>query len=953
MTSGEETQLLVPPPAAAKDEEDSSEALNKLKFHTKKMNWNLKILKDQLTGLEDSGNSLSRQMASMYRTFQEMKEAGEISDVEIEIDEEELSSPNSRISDTTGIGSYDRSFSADDAMDTEDELEDFSDLDTDSTASSGQRKKHGYNQMSRDPSDTCNEKRKRLTHRIKRQSSDVKSDSDSECDNDQCSCCMSRSSFGSVTPSKRYYFEDRSRADDTSSSSCSDYEEPIKRNTMPLHERHSPFYNPGDGNSSSEEEDICKDNMDNLLTPHGVTKEFSDRDSETSLQKRLSPLGCESPKHYDSHGNVVSVPSENESDDKSLEDKVKELTVELEHCKEEISKRTQMRKLSKDSISLEQDIIVGLVENGNKSDNEADLSLKSDSSLNSVNISDKRKLFEKEIQKEAEQRTKRPLKRKDSIGNAMMDKLKAQFESSDAKTSGTALRENLGAKGRRDSIKDKIKIIENKVQEESDDSSTLKSTSESRALQKKLEASKKVSNALKQVFEKDLNQNHVSPKSTLKQTKTKEKKCADQGKLLSVPSVDKHSKKTNKKNNESKGDIATKPSGGKSSLPRPMASKDTIQPGDETPDVDYEKRDKVAAKKKFKELQNMWQPKLVVNASGKQTKPELQKRIQRLQKAALNTGHSSIPKGSKRAVSRAVIHMNKKEKNDPKTMEFNSESGEVIIGQTTETDKDGYKTVKLRGNGLVVTLKINPNGKNTKSADVKVCPSCHKHNEKGSKKAASDEMRLVVPQTKQRIELGDEVHIVVPQNITNHGTTKTQVAQPQRKISPYTPQQERVVPHIPQQTRVIPIQRLAQVPVSPTSTRNQNIFPQAANMHRRVSVPARMNDTKVPVRKMSTSSITTYVNGSDAPVQPGQRYITVTPSESYSNQSSAPRIVVKNHQMDTQTGQQRITVIPIQTAGQTPRFQLKSVSGGGGTVRMQQAKSTTKYRIINTRQDST
>ncbi|XP_033114553.1 uncharacterized protein LOC117115022 [Anneissia japonica] len=910
MTSQEGTQLLVPPPN--KDEEDSSEALNKLKFHTKKMNWNLKILKDQLTGLEASGNSLSRQMASMYRTFQEMKEAGEISDVEIEIDEDELS-PNSRMSDTTGFGSYDglTSYSADDAMDTEDELEEYSDLETDSTTSSGQRKKKLYSQISVERPDNVNEKRKRLTHR-KRQSSEIQceSDTDSECENGQCSCCMSRSSFGSVTPSKRYYFEDRSRADDTSSSSCSDYEEPIKRNAMPLHERHSPFYIPGQGNSSSEEEDMCQEDMQCLLTPNDITKDCRDGDSEGSLQKRLSPLGCESPIHYDSQGGIMNAPSGNESEDKSLEDKVKELTVELEHCKEEMNKRTQKRKKSKgnEDGSIEQMNNNNLpkVTQKQTSDNEADLSAKSESTLNSGKISDKRRLFEKDIKKD-EQITKPVLKRKESIGNAMMDRLKAQFESSDAKKSGT-LREKLGAKGRRDSIQDKIKMLEHKVQEESDksDSSTLKSSSESRALQKQMSANRKLSKDLKNLFEKDMNQNDVSSKQkTSKQAVIVNNHRESPAQLLQIPATEKHSKKSIKTAQESKTKGTSKHAV-KTPLKRETSKEIALKQAEQTPDADYEQRDKVASKKKFQELQSKWQPKLVVKSSGKQPKPELQKRIQRLQKAALNSGKPGSPKIGRRAVSRAVIHMNKKEKKEEsKIMEFNPDSGEVIIGQMTETDKDGYKTVKLRGNGLVVTLKINPNGKSGKSGDVEICPSCHKHTDKESKKDVANEMRIVVPQALQNQH-------VVPQTIKHH-----------RK------------PSVPQ---TIQIERMQ---------------PQTSQNQRRVSVPSNTQTIQLPVRKMSTSSITTYINEPGPSVGPGPKYITVTPSENYTNQA-VPRVYVRPHQMNAQTGQQRITVIPVQAGiGDCPRFQLKSVSSGGNTVQLQKSKSTTRYTIRNPRQQFT
>ncbi|XP_070559569.1 biorientation of chromosomes in cell division protein 1-like 1 [Ptychodera flava] len=71
---------------------ETTQGYNKVKFHSAKMDLSLKILKEELVGLKHSGDSLSRKVATMFRTFNEMKDSGalsDVSDVEFEYESDE------------------------------------------------------------------------------------------------------------------------------------------------------------------------------------------------------------------------------------------------------------------------------------------------------------------------------------------------------------------------------------------------------------------------------------------------------------------------------------------------------------------------------------------------------------------------------------------------------------------------------------------------------------------------------------------------------------------------------------------------------------------------------------------------------------------------------------------------------------------------------------------------
>lgn len=118
------------------DKKEVRDAKNKMKFHATKMDLNLKILREEMSGLADSGNSLSRQMASMYRTLKQVKDdeegegGGEEEDTYTDDQESE---PD--LDSTSARRSYE-------ALDTEDDVNKMSDLDSESCSFGGRKNKN-------------------------------------------------------------------------------------------------------------------------------------------------------------------------------------------------------------------------------------------------------------------------------------------------------------------------------------------------------------------------------------------------------------------------------------------------------------------------------------------------------------------------------------------------------------------------------------------------------------------------------------------------------------------------------------------------------------------------------------------------------------------------------------------------------------------------------------------
>ncbi|XP_077997966.1 uncharacterized protein LOC144451039 [Glandiceps talaboti] len=83
---------------------ETSQDYNKYMFHSSKMDLSLKILKEELVGLRSSGDSLSRKVATMFRTFNEMKDSGALSDVS-DVEFEYESDDDSQTTNPSSAGS--------------------------------------------------------------------------------------------------------------------------------------------------------------------------------------------------------------------------------------------------------------------------------------------------------------------------------------------------------------------------------------------------------------------------------------------------------------------------------------------------------------------------------------------------------------------------------------------------------------------------------------------------------------------------------------------------------------------------------------------------------------------------------------------------------------------------------------------------------------------------------
>ena len=270
------------------------------------------------TNLRDTGDTLSRQMASMYRNFQKVKE-----------------------DDTVSGDDNDSGDSGDDMMrdkscvDTEDDVNQMTDLDADESSISSrkgplpkgqiahlQRKKAAQNskeQSSRNAGNKArgqnnqrgqnNGQRSRNINSRDTNDNDVSSDitttrnksdipqsgmdgdveddedtmSESECSGN-CLCCSSIASYQGIPWTIRRPSSAETTEYDSDSSECSDYEDDRYRaRRTPLHARLSPFFHEEDSQSDSSspiEEEVKKE-------------------GNQIPNKRMSPLGCESPSKSD------------------------------------------------------------------------------------------------------------------------------------------------------------------------------------------------------------------------------------------------------------------------------------------------------------------------------------------------------------------------------------------------------------------------------------------------------------------------------------------------------------------------------------------------------------------------------------------------------------------------------------------------------------------------------
>nr|XP_054749682.1 nucleolar protein dao-5-like [Lytechinus pictus] len=268
------------------------------------------------TNLRDSGDEISRQMASMYRNFQKVKDDDRVSD---EGDTEDSGDDNMR----------DRS-----CVDTEDDVNQMTDLDADESSMSArlgplpkgqianlQRKKAAQNgrdqpvknsnrgkaynnQRGQNNLPSMNNTKSRDSN-----ANDVSSDitttttrnvplsgmdgdaedesdedtlSESECSGN-CLCCSSIASYQGIPWTIRRPSSAETTEYDSDSSECSDYEDDRYRSKRaPLHARLSPFFHQECSHSESSsplDEDV--------------------EEVEKRPVKRMSPLGCESPSKTD------------------------------------------------------------------------------------------------------------------------------------------------------------------------------------------------------------------------------------------------------------------------------------------------------------------------------------------------------------------------------------------------------------------------------------------------------------------------------------------------------------------------------------------------------------------------------------------------------------------------------------------------------------------------------
>ncbi|XP_022102537.1 stress response protein nst1-like [Acanthaster planci] len=296
--------------------EDSPRDYNKRKYHASKMDLNLKILRDQMANLTSSGSSLSRQLASMHRNIQEIKDDddGEEADSEYESDDEQKPG-NIR-----------------DAVDTEDDVNKMSDLEKDysepklkrsvSTSSRSKKSKTGLRDpIANEATDGSQARRNGSWSNSRQESVESYPDSDSECS--QCLCCNSMASYSS-TPWRYISRGEGSTMDEESDSSeyfSDDSEYSTTTSNMPsvdIHKRLSPFYCPSDQAETGSRGD-------------SEEGRFDDADHEPVVDHRMSPLGCESPRKSSSQPDLPSMSHKSdtmvvESDKPKPEEKVEEAT---------------------------------------------------------------------------------------------------------------------------------------------------------------------------------------------------------------------------------------------------------------------------------------------------------------------------------------------------------------------------------------------------------------------------------------------------------------------------------------------------------------------------------------------------------------------------------------------------------------------------------------------------
>ncbi|XP_038054198.1 NK-tumor recognition protein-like [Patiria miniata] len=311
--------------------EDSPSDYNKRKYHASKMDLNLKILRDQMANLTSSGSSLSRQLASVQRNIQEIKDDdddGEEADSEYESEDEQK------------IGS------TRDALDTEDDVNKMSDLEKDysepkikrSVSTSSRSKKSKTAARDPNPNEVGHDGSQARHGRSNSRQESVESyqDSDSECS--QCLCCNSMASYSS-TPWRYISRGEGSTMDEDSDSSeyfTDDSEYSTTTSNMPavdIHKRLSPFYCPSDHGESGS---------------HGANEEgrFDDADQEQVVDHRMSPLGCESPRKCSSQPELSSMAGKSdkmavETDKPQSEEKAGE-TVETQEGEEKAPKASSL-----------------------------------------------------------------------------------------------------------------------------------------------------------------------------------------------------------------------------------------------------------------------------------------------------------------------------------------------------------------------------------------------------------------------------------------------------------------------------------------------------------------------------------------------------------------------------------------------------------------------------------
>ncbi|XP_071810495.1 uncharacterized protein [Asterias amurensis] len=273
---------------------DSPRDYNKMKYHSSKMDLNLMILRDQMTNLQSSGSSLSRQLASMYRNLKEIKDddEGEDADSEYESEDEQI---------------------ARDAVDTEDDVNKMSDLEKDysepklrrsvSTGSSrGKKAKNGARELSNAIEVTTSDgghRRHSKSNNSVDGSGESYQDSDSECS--QCLCCNSIASYSS-TP-WRYVSRGEGSTMDEESDSSEYFSDESEYSTTTC---------------TSIPYDVNKQQCAGEDTDEGRFE-----DAEPVADLRMSPVGCESPRKCNSQPDLRSLLVRSESITKDTPKSVK------------------------------------------------------------------------------------------------------------------------------------------------------------------------------------------------------------------------------------------------------------------------------------------------------------------------------------------------------------------------------------------------------------------------------------------------------------------------------------------------------------------------------------------------------------------------------------------------------------------------------------------------------